>query len=395
MPPRSRLFGGSRSVPLVGRARSPPVRRREGHTPLDSLVSWGLRASTIAAFESLGLDDCVLARVTSAPGGRWRVVTEQGDRLAERAGRLGFEAATAADLPAVGDWLAVRPRPGEDRVTVVAVVPRASALVRKAAGRAVAPQVLAANVDAVLVACAMDQDWNPSRLARYLAVAWESGARPVVVLTKADLAPDLEARVAEAESVAVGAAVVPVSARAGLGLDALPAHLASGETTVIVGSSGTGKSTLVNRLLGSDVQATSGVRAHDGRGLHTTTVREMFALPWGALLVDTPGLREIAVWTDGESVAAAFDDVVSLAAECRFRDCRHGPEPGCAVRAGVESGRLAADRLDDYLRLVREQAFLARKEDPLLARAERARWKAIGKAGREAWLRKRRGWAGP
>jgi ribosome biogenesis GTPase len=353
------------------------------------LVSWGLDPRTARAFEALGRSDLLLARVVAAPGGRWRAVTAHGETLVEPAGRLRFEAESAADLPAVGDWLAVASRPGEARAMAIAVLPRRTALVRKAAGRAVAPQVLAANVDHVLVACGLDLDWNPARLERYLAVAWESGAQPVVVLTKADLAEDLAARVAEAEALAVGAPVVAVSARTGAGADALAALLPSTSTSALVGSSGVGKSTLVNRLAGREAQATSDVRAHDGRGRHTTTTREMFALPWGALVIDTPGLRELAVWTDGEAVERAFDDVLAFAAGCRFRDCSHGPEPGCAVTDAVARGVLPAARLDDYRHLRREQAFLARKDDVHLMRAERARWKAIGKAGRAAMDRKR------
>jgi ribosome biogenesis GTPase len=355
------------------------------------LACWGLRPKTADALRALGDDDLLPARVTSAPGGRWRVVTALGERIAEPAGRLLAEAHGAADLPAVGDWLAVRPRPGDDRATVVAVLPRATALVRKAAGRGVAAQVLAANLDVVLIACALDADWNPGRLERYLAVAWESGARPVVLLTKADVADDLAARVLEAEAVAGGCAVVAVSARTGLGLEALAAVLAPRETAAVVGSSGVGKSTLLNRLLGEEAQATGDVRASDGRGKHTTSTREMFLLPGGALLVDTPGLREVAVWTAAASVDAAFHDVTSLAASCRFRDCAHGPEPGCAVTGAVASGDLAPERLEDWRRLRREQAYLARKEDPVAARAERERWKAIGRAGREAMEAKRRG----
>jgi ribosome biogenesis GTPase len=353
------------------------------------LVSLGLRSATADAFRSLERPDLVLSRVVAAPGGRWRVVSEAGEWLAEPSGRLSLDAASAADLPAVGDWVAVRPRPGEARATVVAVLPRSSALVRKAAGRAVAPQVLAANVDVVLVATAAKDDWNPARLGRYLAFAWESGARPVVLLTKADLADDLPALVAEAEAVAVGAPIVVTSALEGTGIEALLPHLRAGETAALVGSSGVGKSTLVNRLLGREAQGTTGVRTHDGRGRHTTTVREMFALPGGALLVDTPGLRELAAWTDAAAVDAAFEDVTSLASSCRFRDCRHGVEPGCAVTAAAATGALDPDRLEDWRRLVREQEFLARKADPALAREARRKWIAIGRAGRDAMRRKR------
>jgi ribosome biogenesis GTPase len=373
--------------PAVGDDGAGPDR--DVADPDAALAAWGLTPATIDRLRALDLPDGVLGRVLAAPGGRWRVATAAGEVLAEPAGRLRHEAETAAALPAVGDWVAVRLRPGEDRATVVAVLPRSSALVRKAAGRAAESQVIAANLDVVLLASGLDADWNPARLERYVALAWESGARPVVLLTKADLAPDLDARTAEAEAVAVGVPVVAVSARTGVGLDELARHLVARETVALVGSSGVGKSTLVNRLLGVEAQPTKTVRDGDGRGRHTTTVREMFRLPGGALLVDTPGLREVAVWTDADAVETAFDDVARLSGDCRFRDCAHGPEPGCAVREAVAQGALAAERLDDYLRLVREQEFLARKQDPLLARAARQRWKAIGLAGREAMKRKR------
>jgi ribosome biogenesis GTPase len=352
--------------------------------PLVSLSP--VRAEALVA---LGRPELVPARVVAAAAGRWRVLTSQGELLAEPTGRLRFDAVTAADLPTVGDLVAVAARPDEGRATVVAVLPRTSVLVRKAAGRAVAPQPVAANVDVVLLACGLDADWNPRRLERFLAFAWDSGASPVVVLTKADLAPDLAARLDEAAHVAVGAAVVAVAAPTGLGLDALRAHLPAGALAAIVGSSGVGKSTLLNALLGRAAQDTGPVRAHDGRGLHTTTARELFAMPWGAYLVDTPGVREIAVWTDAAAVAAAFDDVAALAPRCRFRDCAHATEPGCAVLAAVADGTLDAGRLEDYRHLLREQAFLARKADPVAARAERARWKQIGRAGRDAMRRKR------
>lgn len=348
------------------------------------LSLWGLSARVLEAFRALDRPGLVLARVVSAPGGRWRVVTAEGERLAEPAGRMLHEAVTGDDLPAVGDWLAVEPRPGDDRATVHAVLPRATLLARKAAGRAIVVQPLVANAERVLIACALDGDWNPARIERYVAVAWDSGAQPVVLLTKADLADDPAERIAEAVRLAPGAPVLAVSAVTGAGLDALTEALPPRETAALVGSSGVGKSTLVNRLLGEEVQPTTDVRDSDDRGRHTTTRREMFALPWGALLVDTPGLREIAVWTDEGSVSRAFDDVTALAASCRFRDCTHGPEPGCAVLAAVASGALPEQRLRDYRHLLREQAFLARKGDIALMRAERERWKKIGQAGRAA-----------
>jgi ribosome biogenesis GTPase len=355
------------------------------------LSDWGLTPRARSEFESLAQPDLVLARVVSSPGGRWRVVTERGEAVAEPSGRLRHEAEGAGDLPAVGDWLAVRPRPGEPKATVVATLPRASALVRRAAGRATEPQVIAANVDVVLVACGLDLDWNPARLARYVALAWESGARPVVLLTKADLVEDPAAAEAEARAAAPGAEVVVSSSVTGLGLQELRNRLPARETCAVVGSSGVGKSTLLNRLLGVEAQATTDVRESDGRGRHTTTTREMFRLPWGALLVDTPGLREVAAWTDAEAIAAAFEDVEALAGVCRFRDCAHGPEPGCAVRLAVDAGTLDADRLRDYRRLQRERAHYARQDDPLAMRAEHLRRRALGRAGREASRRKRGG----
>jgi ribosome biogenesis GTPase / thiamine phosphate phosphatase len=347
-----------------------------------SLSEWGYESVDRAAFAALSRPDLLPARVVDERRERWRVVLEEGEALAELSGRLRHEAFDAAARPAVGDFVAVATRPSEGRATIHAVLPRRSVLARKEAGRGSAAQLLAANVDAVLLAVGLDGDWNARRLERYVAFAWESGAQPLVVLTKADLHTDLTAVRGETEALAPGVPVVTVSARTGAGLAALAEHLPPRRTAALVGSSGVGKSTLLNALLGADVQAVNDLRARDARGQHTTTQRSLFALPGGALLVDTPGLRELGLLADDESVAAAFAEIEALAAGCRFRDCTHGSEPGCAVLAAVTAGSLPAERLEAFHRLAREAAWQRRKSDPLARQAEERRWRAIQRSVR-------------
>ena len=335
-----------------------------------------------SGFSSLCGQGLVPARVLREERGRLLVVSEAGERPAETAGRLLHRASSRLDLPAVGDWVALRPGApagradsGDGPAIVEAVVPRRNRIVRKAAGEAVRPQVLVANVDVLLVAIGLDADFNVRRLERYVALAWESEARPVVVLTKADACGDVAARVADAGAAAPGAPVVAVSAVTGAGLDALAPHLAPGRTLALAGMSGVGKSTLANRLLGVEAQAVRDVRGSDGRGRHATTRRDLFLLPSGALLIDTPGMRELLPWDGGG--AAGFSDVAALAEGCRYRDCAHGLEPGCAVREALELGRLDAGRLASFEKLRREEAWLARRRDAGLARVEKERWKDL------------------
>jgi ribosome biogenesis GTPase len=342
-----------------------------------------------SSFDSFSEQGLVPARVLREERGRLLVVTEDGERAAEPAGRLVHRATSRLDLPAVGDWVALRPAAGSGPAVVEAVVPRHNRIVRKAAGEATRPQVLAANVDALLVTMGLDGDFNLRRLERYVALARESEALAVVVLTKADVCADLSARVAQAEAAAPGAPVVAVSAATRAGLVALTPHLPPGRTAALVGMSGVGKSTLVNRLLGAEAQAVRDVRLSDGRGRHTTTRRDLLLLPSGALLVDTPGMRELSLW-DGGSVAA-FEDVASLAGECRFRDCAHRAEPGCAVRAAVLEGRLDAERLVSFEKLGNEEAWLLRRQDAGLARAEKERWKGLAREAKERARAKRSG----
>lgn len=347
-----------------------------------SLPSLGWNARFEESFTEHRTRGWVPARVAREDRTRYVVLDESGARPAELAGRLRHEARTRADVPAVGDWVAVRPGAASPAI-IEAVLPRASAFVRKDVGDAAIEQVVAANVDTVFLVSGLDLDYNPRRIERYLAAAWESGAEPVVVLNKADLDPDREARVAEVELLAPGAAVLAVSALEGDGIASLQPWLQPGRTVALLGSSGVGKSTLVNALLGEERLATGAVREDDSRGRHTTTHRELVVLPGGALLLDTPGMRALELWGDEDSVDGAFPEIASLAEGCRFRDCRHESEPGCAVLAAEADGTLAPDRLASWRKLQREAHWLATRVDARARAAEEAKWKAIHKSMRD------------
>ncbi len=319
------------------------------------------------------------ARVACCLRGRLRLLDGREMRPARLAGRLRHGATNALDLPAVGDWVAMRAG-GESLVEHL--LPRSSLLVRQAAGRRTEPQLVAANVDLVGVVSSLDEDFNPQRLERYFDVVVSSGAAPLLILSKLDKCPDPSRQLREAEIAMPGAPIVTLSALEGEGVDALEPWLQPGSTLALIGSSGVGKSTLTNRLLGHEVQATGAVRESDGRGRHVTSHRELFPLPSGALLVDTPGMRELGAWVEDASGPAGFGDLAELAESCRFRDCSHRAEPGCAILAALESGDLDPARLESERKLQRERDFLARQQDAAAQAAEQAKWKAITKAMR-------------
>jgi ribosome biogenesis GTPase / thiamine phosphate phosphatase len=327
------------------------------------------------------------ARVVEEQRGAYRVAGGY-DGWSEVSGRFRHDAMTAADFPCVGDWVGVR-----DRI-IHARLNRRSTLSRTAAGRAVEQQVVAANVDTVFVVTAFARDLNPRRLERYLTLVWEAGAMPVVVVNKADLCGDpdaavdaLRARVPFVDIVVTCAAPTvapPMTAAIRRAYDPatdLAPYLRPASTVALLGSPGVGKSTIINRLLGRDAQKIADLDS-DGKGRHTTTARQLVELESGALLIDTPGMRELQAWTDEAGIDAVFDEIVDLARECRFADCAHESEPGCAVLAAVHAGRLDADRLQNYRRLVREAAFETRKRDKAAAANTKRRWKQASQAAK-------------
>jgi ribosome biogenesis GTPase len=360
--------------------RARPIRR------IDPLIEdYGWSDALREAFAPHAARGWSPARVIVQHRDRYRLLAEAGEIAAELSGHFAH-GAQAGGYPVVGDWVAIEPRDGT--AAIQAVLPRHGAFTRKAAGTDNTAQVVAANVDTALLVAALNADFNPRRLERYLAATQQSGAQPVVLLTKTDLCDDVPGALAAARAVVGDTPVLAVSVRTGEGMAALAAILAPRRTAVLLGSSGAGKSTLVNTLAGAEVMATQAIRESDGRGRHTTTHRQLVRLPSGVLLLDTPGMRELALWEAEAAVADLFEDIRAVAGRCRFPDCGHGAEPGCAVRAALETGELDPGRFASWAKLQRELAYRSSQEDPAIRAANRRRGVQKVKADRAARRRR-------
>jgi ribosome biogenesis GTPase len=322
------------------------------------------------------------ARVIEQKRVGFRVVSESGELYAEPTGHLRHSAVDPSALPSVGDWVAIKAINTPMKAVIHGILPRRTTLSRKVAGRRTGEQVLVTNVDTVFALTSLNSDFNPRRIERYLGAIGESGARPVVILSKSDLCSNSEESAGEMAAAAPGVDIHVISAVTADGIEGLRRYLGPGNTAVLLGSSGVGKSTLVNRLLGADVQTTLEVRSGDDRGRHATTHRRLFPLPSGGVLIDTPGIREFQLW-EANGLAGVFDEINQLAMDCRFRDCRHNSEPGCSVKQAIDDGVLDAQRLANTLRLNRELDHVGMRRDLAPQREEPQRWKRIRKAIRK------------
>jgi ribosome biogenesis GTPase / thiamine phosphate phosphatase len=344
------------------------------------------RAEQFAPFSAKA--DVRPGRVAIEFNHNYRLYVDGDEIEAIAAGRLKHHAESRSELPAVGDWVAVRKRPDEDRGSIQAILPRHSKFSRKVAGNVTDEQVVAANVDVVFLVMALDNDFSVRRMERYVLLARESGAAPVVLLTKPDLSQEVPAKVAEVEAIARELPIHVLSPKRDEGIEHVRQYLRVGHTGALLGSSGVGKSTIINRLIGTDRLRTRDVRESDSKGRHTTTHRELVKLPEGGLIIDTPGMRELQLWDVTEAVKESFDDIEALAAGCHFTDCRHREEPRCAVKAAVADGRVSADRLESYHKLQDELAHLATQQDER-ARLEDKRQSKVANKALRARLREK------
>jgi ribosome biogenesis GTPase len=349
--------------------------------PLSSLEDFGWNSFYQKHYQSLKIPDSVPARVISESKGSFLVYCQYGELSARISGKMRYRTEEENQHPAVGDWVVVKPLTNEPKGIIHAVLPRKSKFSRKVAGERTVEQIVSSNVDTVFIVSGLDggRNFNLRRIERYLTLAWSSGAIPVIVLNKVDLCPDVNIYIRSVENIAPGISIHPVSAKEQTGLDALRNYLTKGNTVAFLGSSGVGKSALINALLGIEKQKTGEVRAEDRRGRHITTRRELILLPGGGIVIDTPGMREIQLWAGEEGLQNAFQDIEILAKQCHFGNCTHNVESGCAVKEAIDCGELDLARLDSYRKLQNELKYLASREEYSERQYEKLKWKKIAK----------------
>ena len=354
---------------------------------MPDLIELGWNPFFEEAFAPFNAEGHSIGRVALEYQGLYRVYTEAVELLAEVTGKFHFQAESRSDFPAVGDWVVITPFASEKRAIIHKVLPRRSVFSRKVAGTLTEEQIVATNVDTIFLVQGLDGDYNLRRIERYLTVALESGAKPVVILSKADLCDEVEDRRLEVERVAMGVPVHAISSVENLGLEQLSEYIGTGLTIAFLGSSGAGKSTLINRLVGKEIQKVQEVRARDDKGRHTTVHRELIILPSGGLLIDTPGMRELQLWDAGEGLSDTFADIDSIGGECHFGNCRHENEPGCAVKEALEDGSLDGGRFENYKKMQKELEYLDSRQD---ARARREKERSFGKISKAIMNEKKR-----
>ena len=354
------------------------------------LTTFGWSEFFATNFESYARQGFTPGRVALEHKNVFRVYTQHGEVFAEISGKLRHEATSRRDLPAVGDWVAIRARPEGNRGMIHAVLPRRTSFARKTAGSRTEEQIVGANVDTVFLLTSLNQDFSLRRIERYLMIAWESGANPIIVLSKSDLCDRMAESIDEMQTVARGVPIHAISVVTGNGLQGVGQYFKRGHTVALIGSSGVGKSTLINHLTGDDRLKVQTVRESDDRGRHTTTHRELVLLPAGGLVLDTPGMRELQLFDGDQSLELVFDDIEALAARCFFSDCLHQDEPRCAVREALVAGTIDAGRYQSYEKLQKELKYVARKRDKLSEITERKKWKKLSRLATERARLKRR-----
>lgn len=353
-----------------------------------NLTSLGWNSFFEEHFETFRSQDFTVGRIAVEHKERYEIYTEHDEVSGEITGKFRFEAERREDFPAVGDWVVIHVIPDDRFALIHDVLPRKTKFSRKVAGSTTEEQIIAANIDTVFIVSGLDEDFNLRRIERYLLMTEQSGAEAVVLLNKADLCSDAQEKCDAVRAVAPDVPIYILSALRHQGLEVIRSHIAAGKTASLLGSSGVGKSTIINALIGESIQTVQEVREESGKGKHTTTRRELFVLPGGGILIDTPGMRELQLWSGSESLSSTFEDIESLSQQCRFRDCKHESEPDCAVRAALDDGTLDPGRFRNYIKMQKEIRYLALRQDSNAAHAEKLRWKKIAMQQKRSYKNK-------